>query len=100
MEIMGQRIEVQAIVLGDTAVFDTDRSITGQDGRGFVRGSAADDGDLAAGLAGRLFEADEAIVHVFAASSQVVARRTGGWDEAAAGAACDVIRDLFLFYRS
>lgn len=96
---MGQRIDVQAIVLGEMAVFDTDRSITGQDGHGFTRDSEdLGAGDFAARLAGRVFEADDAVVHVFAASSQVVARRSGGWDDDAAARACEVIRDLFVFY--
>jgi hypothetical protein len=98
-EIMGQRIEVQAIVLGEIAVFDTDRSITGQDGHGFTRDSEAN-GDFAARLAARLFEADEAIGHVFIASSQVVARRDPEWDDAAVERAVAEIRDLFVFYGS
>jgi hypothetical protein len=95
---MGQRIEVQAIVLGEIAVFDTDRSITGQDGHGFTRDSDFGDGDFAARLAARLFAADEAIGHVFAASSQVVVRRDPEWDDDAVSHAVEVIRDLFVFY--
>jgi hypothetical protein len=95
---MGQRIEVQAIVFGEVAVFDTDRSLTGQDGRGFTRESDLGGVDFASRLAARLFDADEAVAHVFAASSQVVARRAEGWDEASVTRASDVIRELFVFY--
>lgn len=97
---MGQRIDVRAIVLGEIAVFDTDRSITGQDGQGFTRDSEVVGSDFAARLAGRLFDADDAIVHVFAASSQVVARRPDGWGDAETARAAEVIRDLFVFYDS
>jgi len=93
---MGQPIEVQAIVLGEVAVFDTDRSITGQDGHGFTRDS--DPGGFAGRLAARLFTIDESIVHVFAASSQVVARRSEGWDDASVSRASREIRELFVFY--
>lgn len=99
-EIMGQRIEVQAIVLGEVAVFDTDRSITGQDGHGFARGTRSGDGDFASRLAARLFDADAAIGHVFTASSQVVVRRDPEWDDDAVALAVEVIRDLFVFYDS
>lgn len=95
---MGQRIEVQAIVFEDVAVFDTDRSITGQDGRGFTRESDFGGGDFGSRLAAGLFDADEAIVHVFVASSQVVARRSDDWDEGSVARASEVIRDLFVFY--
>lgn len=94
---MGQRIEVKAIVFEDVAVFDTDRSITGQDGRGFARDSDFGD-DFGSRLAAKLFDTDEALVHVFAASSQVVVRRPDGWDEASVARASGVIRDLFVFY--
>ena len=32
---MGQTIEVKSILMGEVALFDTDRTMTGQDGRGF-----------------------------------------------------------------
>ena len=94
---MGQPIELTSIVLGDVAVFDGDRGITGQDGCGFTRAEAGADG-FPSRLAARMFEADPALDHVFVASSQVVARRSGGWDEAALDVASGVIRSFFVFY--
>jgi hypothetical protein len=96
---MGQPIQVDATRLDDVVVFDTDRSITGQDGAGF--GSAAEaeaSGTLPAELAGRLFAADGSVNHVFVASNQVVVRRSGGWSDGDVDAASRVISDFFLFY--
>lgn len=86
--------------MGDVAVFDTDRSITGQDGQTFdslERAKAAD--DFAGSLAVHLFSADDAVGHVFAASNAVTVQRAGGWDDAALQAASTIIEDFFLFYR-
>lgn len=97
---MGQAIEVEATAVGDVAVFDTDRSITGQDGQDFESLEQAEAVDnFAAGLAVRLFSGDGAIGHVFAASNAVTVQRTGGWDDAALHAASSVIEGFFRFYR-
>jgi hypothetical protein len=94
---MGQPIELTSIVLGDVALFDTDRCITGQDGAGFTRDEAVED-SFPARLAGRLFSADEALDHVFVGSNQVVVRRPSGWDDAALAAASAAIASFFVFY--
>jgi hypothetical protein len=94
---MGQRIDVAAVLLGEVAIFDSDRSLTGQDGSGFSKGDELDDA-FPARLAGRVFEADPEADHVFVASSQVVVRRSGPWDEAAAERISSVIRELLVFY--
>ena len=87
-------------VVGDVAVFDTDRSITGQDGIGFASaGDAADMASFPARLAARLFETVSGLDHAFVASSQVVLRRSGGWDESARSAAEAAIAEFFVFYR-
>jgi hypothetical protein len=97
---MGKPIAVTSSgVVGDVAVFDTDRSITGQDGIGF--GSGADGvaaGSLPGSLAARLFEVVPGLTNAFVASSQVVLRRSGGWDEAARAAAGATIAHFFVFY--
>ena len=95
---MGQSIDVKSILLGDVAVFDTDRSVTGQDGQGFDSITAAEDGTTAARLAFRLFAGDAAIDHVFVLSNQVTVRRTDGWTEESAGEAAAAIGDFFIFY--
>jgi hypothetical protein len=96
---MGQTIEVEAETVGDVAVFDTDRSITGQDGDSFESlQSALESAGPAADLATRLFRLDEAVSHVFVASNTATVRRDGGWDEGSLAAGAAVIRELFVFY--
>jgi hypothetical protein len=97
---MGQPITVSAATVdGDIAVFDTDRSITGQDGASF--GSAEDAltaGSIPGDLAGRLFASDDAITHVFIASNLVVVGRDAGWDDAALAGSTEIVSNFFVFY--
>lgn len=97
---MGQVINVTKVtVIGDAAVFDSDRSISGQDGKGFSSGAdAAEDPTFAAQLAEAIFGADEAVLNVHVASNSVVVKRQGGWDEGASAATSRVVRDFFVFY--
>jgi len=96
---MGMAITVRpARIVGDVAVFDTDRSVTGQDGAGFDASAAAASTTAGALLARRLFAADAEVQHVFVASSQVVARRHGGWDDAARERGAAVIAGFFVHY--
>jgi len=96
---MGQTIEVKSVVLGGIALFDTDRSITGQDGHRFESRSATQDDPTTAGrLAAELFGSDLAIDHVFVQSNQVTVRRTDGWSDESADNSAAVIRDFFVFY--
>ena len=98
---MGMPIAVQSHhLIGDVAVFDTDRSVTGQDGAGFDSAAAAAADSFPGRLAERLFEIDGAVEHVWVASSQVVVRRRGGWDEAAARSVAEVITRFFVHYPS
>jgi hypothetical protein len=96
---MGQTITVSAAVVDDVAVFDTNRSLTGQDGGEFA---AAEEAAAAAGfdaeLAARLFGSDPAIEHVYVLSNALTVRRSGGWDDSSLDAAGDVIREFFVFY--
>jgi hypothetical protein len=96
---MGQPIEVSSQVVGDSAVFDTDRSITGQDGSEFTSAAeaAATDG-FPAVLAQRLFAGDPAISAVFIASNVVTVTRPGGWDDATLATANQIVSDFFVFY--
>lgn len=97
---MGKPIAIHdTTVIGDVAVIDTDRSITGQDGSGFATpGEAAAGGTLPAALAGRLFQDVAGLDGVFAASSQVVLRRSGGWDDDSLEKARRIITGFFVFY--
>lgn len=96
---MGQPIQVRATLMGDVALLDTDRSITGQDGSVYSSLDEAEESDrFPARLAARLFSSDDAIDHVFVASNQVVVRRNGGWDQTPLDAASAVVADFFLYY--
>ena len=97
---MGQRIEVLgSTVVGDSIVFDTDRSITGQDGVVYETAEQAGAGDAFPDvLAQRLFASDDGVASVFVASNTVTVTRTGGWDAATVAAASGVVADFFVFY--
>ncbi len=96
---MGQTIEVKSVLMGEVALFDTDRTMTGQDGRGFDS-VAATSGDTttAARLAAALFERDPAINRVYVLSNQVTVRQTGEWSDETAATAAGVVRDFLIFY--
>lgn len=96
---MGQSITVQSKQIEDICVFTTDRVLTGQDG--FAYGSAeeaASEAGFGAQLAARLFGSDNAIDHVYVASSEVIVRRREGWDSDAIAAAAQIVTDLHRFY--
>lgn len=95
---MGQPIEVTSTVVDDIAMFDTDRTITGQDGDSFDSALASAAASIPGHLAARLFEQVAGIDHVFVASNQVVVRRPHGWDDHVVGSASKTIEDFFLFY--
>ncbi len=97
---MGQTITVESRVVGDVAIFDTNRSLTGQDGVGFGSADEAAAGDdFGAELAERLFAADGDIQHVWVQSNAATVRRSGGWPGPALEAAAAVISEFFVFYR-
>ncbi len=96
---MGQRIEVRPTVVGDAAVFDTDRSITGQDGTSYTSAEdAAADRRFPGRLASELFGTDEHIASVWIASNTVVVTRTDGWPEPILEAATETISSFFIYY--
>ena len=97
---MGQPITVQSQVVGNVALYDTDRSITGQDGEGFASADEAQGGDgLPAQLAARIHSSDSGIGYVFVHSNSVSVERDGGWDEPQVDAVGEVIEEFFVFYR-
>lgn len=95
---MGQPIEVTSSVVEDIAMFDTDRTITGQDGDSFTPEQASGATSFPGDLAERLFAEVAGIDHVFVASNQVVVRRPHGWDDHVIAGATKTIADFFLFY--
>jgi len=95
---VGQPIELRGIaVIGDVALFDTDRSISGQDGESFSSEAEARQGtSFSARLAQRIFASDPSVTSVFVASNQVTVGRSGGWtDTVGVGT---VIERFFLHY--
>jgi hypothetical protein len=94
---MGQTIKVdEPTIIGEVALFATDRGITGQAGEVFDRTSGDD--SFPGRLAAAVFAADDAVGHVFIASNQVTTRRDGGWEEAAVAAVTGAIEQFFVFY--
>lgn len=94
---MGQLIGVVATPLGRVALFDLDRSLTGQDGFTFSEppDAAPTPPDL---LAQRLFAADEHVETVHVLSNLVTIARNGGWNDESLAVATDVLSKLFVFY--
>ena len=97
---MGQRIEVRPTIVGDTAIFDTDRSITGQDGTSYLAAEdAATDERFPGRLATQLFEADDSVASVWIASNTIVIRRNDDWTDATGASTAETIATFFLYYR-
>jgi hypothetical protein len=97
---LGQPIEeLDRTSVGDVAIFTLNRNVTSMATRSFDE-APADPGtdDFAALLAGRVFAADPAVSHVYAASNAVQVTRSGGWDEATETSVGAVIADLYRFY--
>ncbi len=97
---MGQRIEVESTtVIEDSAVFTTNRSLTGTDGEGFASSEEASSSDtFPAKLASELFEADDALTRVYVDQNALVVARGAAWDDASTTATSKLIEDFFLFY--
>ena len=97
---MGQIISVTGTAAGDSAIFEADRSLSGQDGGAYESLSdTTDDPTFPARLAARMFEADPSINRVFAGSNGIVVRRPGAWTDADIDRVGTVIEEFFVFYR-
>ncbi len=98
---MGQIIKVHGTVAGDSAIFEADRSLSGQDGGAYESlEETAGDATFPARLAARVFEEDPSVNRVFAGSNGVIVRRTGGWSDGDVARVGSVIEEFFVFYRS
>ena len=96
---MGQLIEVEHVVLGDVAIFDTDRSLSGQDGETFgSAGEGRDSGTFPGQAADAIFSADDATSSVYVYSNTISVKRRGGWSDDSATAAASVIRNFLVHY--
>ena len=97
---MGQLITVTGTIAGDSAIFEADRSISGQDGGAFESlEETVDDPTFPALLAAEVFKADSTVTRVFSGSNGVVVRRTGGWSQSEMDRIRSVIEQFFVFYR-
>jgi hypothetical protein len=97
---MGQTIEILSMTVIDSVlVVDTDRSLGGQDGEAFSGPEqAAASSTFPARLAGRLFEADAGIDHVFVLGNTVTVRRRAGWDDQSEATAGEIVSRFFRVY--
>jgi len=96
---VGQRIQVQPTIVDTTAIFDTDRSITGQNGISYASLEDAEgDHRFPGRLAKRILESDGAIESVWVASNTIIVKRGDGWTDAASVSVSDVIEGFFLYY--
>jgi ferredoxin--NADP+ reductase len=94
---MGQLIEVVVTPIGETALFDLDRSLTGQDGYSFP-GPPNNTESPPELLAQRLFAIDDQVKNIHVLSNLVTVARTGGWDDEALAVTTDVLSKLLVFY--
>ncbi len=97
---MGQRIEIDStVVVDDSLIVSTNRSITGTDGEGFDSAEEAADGStFPAKFAVDLFASDDALTRVYVSSNVAVIKRDGGWDDDSVASGSKVIEEFFLFY--
>lgn len=97
---MGQSIEIlKTSIVDDVAMFDTDRSLTGQDGHNYTSLTDAEAVDVfPAQLSAQLFSADASVNNVYLFSNAISVSRLGGWDDESSSAAGSVIRDFFVVY--
>ncbi len=97
---MGQPIDVTGTVrLGDVALLDTNRTLTGQDGEGYESLNEARQGaTLPARLAERLFAADRDLASVFVLSNGLSLERNGGWTDEVLDRVTDIVRAFLVYY--
>jgi hypothetical protein len=95
---LGQLIEVQPVRLGAVTIFDTDRSLSGQDGETYTRGEPIGSDTFPARLAGAVFESDAAVRAVFVYSNTVSIQRDGEWTGEAVDTIASAIKNFLIFY--
>ncbi len=97
---MGQTIQInRTTVIDRVLVIDTDRTFAGQDGESYSgKESARSHDTFPARLAVELFEADDAVDHVFVMSNTVSVRRLPSWTDESIEVAAQTVADFFRFY--
>jgi ferredoxin--NADP+ reductase len=95
---MGQTIEFDATEFGQVAVFDLDRSLTGQDARIFT--GSPEGATPPRSLARRLWAQLDDIASVHILSNTVTVQRRTDWDADTLERAREVIANLFVHYET
>lgn len=97
---MGQTIQIlKTSIVDNVAMFDTDRSLTGQDGHTYATLSEAEAADtFPAQLAAKLFAGDPAVDNVYLFSNVISVARLRGWNDEGQTIAEATIRNFFVVY--
>ena len=97
---MGQHIDVQhPVMLGDIAVFVTDRTLAGMTGVRFESPSEAEaHNGVPARLAAHLYAAEGGLRHIYIASNTVTVGRVIAWNDIHLATVTRAIEEFFLFY--
>lgn len=95
---MGQLIEVEAVRLGAVAIFDTDRSLGGQDGATFNRDDVDDSTAFPGQVAKSIFGADDAVTSVYVYSNTLSVHRDEDWSDASIAVVSSAIKNFLIFY--
>jgi len=93
---VGQLIEVRPVRLGSVTIFDTDRSLSGQDGETYRRGETGT--TFPAQAAAAIFEADPGVSSVYVFSNTLSVNRDGEWSDAAVETLASAIKNFLIFY--
>ncbi len=96
---MGQTVQVEHVLLDEVVIFDTDRSLSGQEGETFSDAEEAAKADtFPARLAAGLFAVRPEIRSVYVYSNTASVLGPGGWSEEQARQMEDVIRNSLVHY--
>ncbi len=96
---MGQVIKVEPTSLGNVAIFDTDRSLTGQVGETYTSpAEARTRTTLPAKLAERIFEHEPSVASVYVYSNAISVSRPAEWSEGDIDELASVIRNFLVYY--
>ena len=96
---MGQLIEVEHLLLGNVAIFDTDRSLSGQDGETFTDADDAGESETYPGLVAQgILNHDVGIKSVYVFSNTISVSHSSEWTDDRAAAVAEIIRNSLVHY--
>ena len=96
---MGQSIEVEHLLMGDVAVFDTDRSFSGQEGETYTSAAdAAASSTYPGQVASELFAVIPSISSVYVFSNTISVKNSEGWNDQQLTSAAGAIRNSLIHY--